>query len=132
MCWKTIQEGSLENLCTSGVYVDTNSELGNCNTTYSRESHVMEESPSVSSSDIRQATSVPPWPKIKPIRAARADTGTFVDAEPDSRESAEFPWRWLGMLARRMIVVGSRWRNKWERYVRHESGRIFNTAKGTN
>ncbi len=47
----------------------------------------MEEAPSASS-DIMRASSVPPRPKIKPIRAARADTGTFVDAEPDVRESA--------------------------------------------
>ncbi len=87
--------------------------LDNCNEIYSRESHVMEEAPSASSSDIRRAISVPPCPKINPIRAARADTETFVGAEPDARKSAEFPWRRLDMLTSRTILVGSRWRKKW-------------------
>ncbi len=29
MCWKTLQEGSIENLCTPGVYVDTKIGMSN-------------------------------------------------------------------------------------------------------
>ncbi len=36
------------------------------------------------------------------------------------------------MLASRMIVVGGGWRKKRERYVRHESDRIFAIAVSTN
>ncbi len=92
----------------------------------------MEEAPTASSSDIRRASSAPPRLKIKPIRAARADTGTFVGAESDFRELAEFPWRRLGMLASRMIVVGGGWGKKWERDIRPESDRIFDIAERTN
>ena len=72
----------------------------------------MEKAPSASSSDVWRASSDPPWPKIKPIRAARADIGTFVDAEPDARESTEFPGRRLCMSASRMIVVSGGFRKK--------------------
>ncbi len=64
--------------------------LDNCNTIYPSESHVMEEAPSASSSCIRRAISVSPRPKIKPTRAARVDTGTFVDAGPEFRELPSF------------------------------------------
>ena len=73
----------------------------------------MVEAPTTSSSGIRRAGSVPPWPKIKPILTAQADTGIFDDAEPDARESSELQWRWLGMLGSRMIFVGIRWRKNW-------------------
>ncbi len=68
----------------SAVRVHPCGRRENCNTMYSSESYIMEEAPFDSSSDIRRAISVPPRPKIKPIRAARTDTGTFVDAEPDA------------------------------------------------
>ncbi len=29
MCWKTLQKGSLESLCTSGVYIDTKRGMSN-------------------------------------------------------------------------------------------------------
>ena len=51
--------------------------IDKCNTMYSSESQILEEAPSASSPDIKWVSSVPPWPKIKPIRAARADPEYF-------------------------------------------------------
>ncbi len=45
----------------------------------------MEEAPSASSSGMMRVSLVPPRLKIKPIRAAGADSGTFADSEPDVR-----------------------------------------------
>ncbi len=52
------------------VRIDPRGKRDNCNTMYSRESHIMVEAPSASSSVITRTSSAPTRPSTKPTQAA--------------------------------------------------------------
>ena len=64
------------------VRIDPRGRRDNCKTTNSTESQIMEEAPSASSSDTTRTSYVPTRPSTKPARAALADIGICLDAEP--------------------------------------------------